>query len=1198
MVDACPVDWPSRAAVAASELGGAFVEAFLSRSLPERQCKDEFSTATVRCCDHDEGTRAYSSALSTTPIPARGKKAGVTCSSICDDDDGSGASVLLPRTRIDTRNATYFEASHECHVQGKRLCFAEEVSQCCGSGCGFDGSVTWLRRPCEPGPLFYAPEYVRVAGFLLLLFLSLFIVRFASEMTKACTRCLRGRYEAYLLRAQRLAEARQAWLDSVGDEDDDDEEDLLRLSDVRAKVVTHGKRGNEYHRLRAADTSDEPYQRLQSVSAGEEPYHRLQAASGPTEKHVRMASTASRVAAARRLAPAHIGVCAHEEDHQPPRAAEATAEATDANEYQQLHDEAEESREPAASLSSAPSPSGPTPYVVRPSVFNLLQALVVNPPLAGERKLSIAQTKRLTAAFDAWTKARARALQAKREEEEWMINHMASKMHMPRGFKSAEEKRVAAAEAAIEAARPAASGISREAQDEAYRAYQARMAAGKKKRRELGRNDRRGETPSKAVDFERNPPPRAAPTRSRPTSARRNRKGDGGQRGGRSESDDEEEEGHDVRVASRVGRTDSGFVRGKHKLPSPTKVEPDSEALLEEQLARRSADRERARLAAERARERLAAAAPSVAEEMAAALAAAEAAEVEAQRKVEAAAAALEARRAAGRRNAEREAEGEEERQKAEEERERLASEIAERQAAERAERAAESAEAKEKREAEAARAAKEVADRTWEAMKGWRSFHRWRVFTRRRRRHLHLIRTASGTFIEFGDPLQLAMDALKARPPAWLLPAPAAGSRSWVHALGFGAADTPSPVILSDDGFWAASVSRRQRVGVAASPRLTTGVYAFAFHVRGSGIGLVVGLCDATDDSATPSEAAAWGIHLTHGALYSKGRQALKGELSTQQLVPGLDADRTSSSHEKDTVDKEHTAAATLRSAMITTVEVQVDMGRRKVAFGLPGELLIEAPVELSSAVRPWCFLWSGEDCVMLEPRPQRLHVPERVGKRKGKRPVAGTPRGQRGEERPARSTAPPLPPLRSRLSDGSVPIYPMGREAGRSDLLLAVAGVSSPVQKGGSPRRASPRRMATPQAASPGKSTYLPPYMDPMLGAAEGIGHEVANGFTTPRAGATSGGASPSTRGSEPSLTWRLQRFITPKRSQRGMVGDSTTPRREASGRSPSRSPRRAGEDGSRLASQHSRHREERHMWDMVKPVSGAYADAYNAL
>ena len=76
---------------------------------------------------------------------------------------------------------------------------------------------------------------------------------------------------------------------------------------------------------------------------------------------------------------------------------------------------------------------------------------------------------------------------------------------------------------------------------------------------------------------------------------------------------------------------------------------------------------------------------------------------------------------------------------------------------------------------------------------------------------------------------------------------------------------------------------------------------------------------------------------------------------------------------------------------------------------------------------------------------------------------------------------------------------------------------------------------------------------------------------------------------------MTWRLRRLLTPKPSHRGRVADSSA--QPAQQRGSSRQPR-AEEQGRLPRTPRQPRREERHMWDMVKPVSEAYTDAYNAL
>lgn len=123
----------------------------------------------------------------------------------------------------------------------------------------------------------------------------------------------------------------------------------------------------------------------------------------------------------------------------------------------------------------------------------------------------------------------------------------------------------------------------------------------------------------------------------------------------------------------------------------------------------------------------------------------------------------------------------------------------------------------------------------------------------------------------------------------------------------------------------------------------------------------MVVGVCDASDPTATdPHNARAWGLHLTHGALYTKKQMSSKGVLSTKQLVST-----------ESRVDESPAA-----DAAEIEIEIEVDMQRRKIAFGKPGGRLIEAPVTLSSSVRPWAYLWNAGDAVMIDARPQGMRA------------------------------------------------------------------------------------------------------------------------------------------------------------------------------------------------------------------------------
>ena len=46
--------------------------------------------------------------------------------------------------------ASYDEAINICSNRGKRLCFNDEQTHCCGTGCGYDGMSVWVGNR-EPG---------------------------------------------------------------------------------------------------------------------------------------------------------------------------------------------------------------------------------------------------------------------------------------------------------------------------------------------------------------------------------------------------------------------------------------------------------------------------------------------------------------------------------------------------------------------------------------------------------------------------------------------------------------------------------------------------------------------------------------------------------------------------------------------------------------------------------------------------------------------------------------------------------------------------------------------------------------------------------------------------------------------------------------------------------------------------------------
>ena len=157
--------------------------------------------------------------------------------------------------------------------------------------------------------------------------------------------------------------------------------------------------------------------------------------------------------------------------------------------------------------------------------------------------------------------------------------------------------------------------------------------------------------------------------------------------------------------------------------------------------------------------------------------------------------------------------------------------------------------------------------------------------------------------------------------------------------------------VSISEDGFWAHSCEHRRREGVFATPVIKHGVYQFGVRVAGYHHGMVIGVADA-EQGGDQHDAMAWGLHLSHGALYTKPRgESNGGVLSTRQLI---------------SID----AAAEAEGGLV--IDIEVDMTRRKLSFGAHGAPLREAPCTLSACVRPWAYLWNANDSVLIDKRPQ----------------------------------------------------------------------------------------------------------------------------------------------------------------------------------------------------------------------------------
>ena len=105
----------------------------------------------------------------------------------------------------------------------------------------------------------------------------------------------------------------------------------------------------------------------------------------------------------------------------------------------------------------------------------------------------------------------------------------------------------------------------------------------------------------------------------------------------------------------------------------------------------------------------------------------------------------------------------------------------------------------------------------------------------------------------------------------------------------------------ISRSGYGLLHDRDRARDAAVGSPALKHGdLYHFAFAVFGGGSGVVVGVIDATaaEGDELDDRAAAWGLNLSHGALYTKASGRDKGELHSQQIVPLPALDRCPEHH------------------------------------------------------------------------------------------------------------------------------------------------------------------------------------------------------------------------------------------------------------------------------------------------------------
>ena len=148
------------------------------------------------------------------------------------------------------------------------------------------------------------------------------------------------------------------------------------------------------------------------------------------------------------------------------------------------------------------------------------------------------------------------------------------------------------------------------------------------------------------------------------------------------------------------------------------------------------------------------------------------------------------------------------------------------------------------------------------------KGFRAWFEYAKELRERKNKVKSALARMSPEGRAMYAGMTGFKSKSPSWL----------------------PGPNRhVSDDGFWVVSAVQKERESVYGTPEVQRGIFRFGFRINGSGAGLVVGVADATNRLMPAADCRAWGLHLAHGALYSKKQQSAKGVLSTKQLVPSM---------------------------------------------------------------------------------------------------------------------------------------------------------------------------------------------------------------------------------------------------------------------------------------------------------------------
>jgi len=283
--------------------------------------------------------------------------------------------------------------------------------------------------------------------------------------------------------------------------------------------------------------------------------------------------------------------------------------------------------------------------------------------------------------------------------------------------------------------------------------------------------------------------------------------------------------------------------------------------------------------------------------------------------------------------------------------------------------------------------------------------------------------------------------------------------------------------------------------------------------------------------------------------------------------------------------VDPPQENADGLVEHQVIEVEVEVDMDRRRIAFGSQGGQLMEAPVKLSGSVRPWAYLWEEGDAIMLasRPVPNRPHMTRHRKFRTAANTAAPSPLRSRAVPTLAKMPSVKTP---SHAETGDyLPTYtydsvswqattPSSTSSGirpRSPAAAIRSGISSARSAIYSPEGKRIRRKASP--TSPEAS-----------GAAAGS-RTVASGGQIVASGWNAGTPQQPLSGA---FSERPRRIMAPRRFR----SPSRSPPRDSSAitlRSPSGSP---------LSPRSPRENKGTHMWDMVRYVSGVYSDVYRQI